>query len=144
MKSMYFREYFCSFSSKSYYFYILGVSHLKALLVQVLLGLGSWMPHLNSLWPSDATWCPRSGSTLAQVMACCLMAPSHYMNQCWLNIKDVSFTWEQFLSIISYKEFENYNSKTNDTLPRGQWVNTLRLKQNGCHFQFTIFQHWFR
>ena len=28
-KSMYFREYFCSFSSKSYYFYILGVSHLK-------------------------------------------------------------------------------------------------------------------
>ena len=23
------REYFCSFSSKSYYFYILGVSHLK-------------------------------------------------------------------------------------------------------------------
>ena len=28
---MYFREYFCSFSSKSYYFYILGVSHLKEL-----------------------------------------------------------------------------------------------------------------
>ena len=29
MKSKYFREYFCNFSSKSYYFYILGVSHLK-------------------------------------------------------------------------------------------------------------------
>ena len=29
MKSMYFREYFCSFSSKSYYFYILCVSHLN-------------------------------------------------------------------------------------------------------------------
>ena len=29
MKSKYFIEYFCSFSSKSYYFYILGVSHLK-------------------------------------------------------------------------------------------------------------------
>ena len=26
---MYFREYFSSFSSKSYYFYILGVSHLN-------------------------------------------------------------------------------------------------------------------
>ena len=25
-----------------------------------------------------------SGSTLAQVMACCLMAPSHYLNQSWL------------------------------------------------------------
>ena len=29
MKSKYFREYFCSFASKSYYFYILGVSHHK-------------------------------------------------------------------------------------------------------------------
>ena len=29
MKSRYFREYFCSFSRKSYYFYILGVSHLN-------------------------------------------------------------------------------------------------------------------
>ena len=27
------------------------------------------------------------GSTLAQAMACCLPAPSHYMNQCWLIIK---------------------------------------------------------
>ena len=31
MKSKYFREYFCSFSSKSFYFYILGVSHLNEL-----------------------------------------------------------------------------------------------------------------
>ena len=31
---------------------------------------------LNSLWPSDAIWCKRSGSILAQVMACCLMAPT--------------------------------------------------------------------
>ena len=35
----------------------------------------------NSLWPNDAIWGHRSGSTLAQVMACCLMAPSHYLNQ---------------------------------------------------------------
>ena len=26
----------------------------------------------------------RCGSTLAQVMACCLTAPNHYLNQCWL------------------------------------------------------------
>ena len=38
----------------------------------------------NSLRPSDAIWWHRSGSTLAQVMACCLTAPSHYLNQCWL------------------------------------------------------------
>ena len=36
----------------------------------------------NSLWPNDAIWRQRSGSTLAQVMACCLTATSHYLNQC--------------------------------------------------------------
>ena len=36
----------------------------------------------NSLWPSDTVW-HRSRSTSAQVMACCLMTPSHYLNQCW-------------------------------------------------------------
>ena len=37
---------------------------------------------INSLWPGDTIWRHRSGSTLAQVMACCLMAPSHCLNQC--------------------------------------------------------------
>ena len=41
---------------------------------------------LNSLWPSDTTWRHGSGSTLAQVMACCLTTPIHYLNQCWLII----------------------------------------------------------
>ena len=36
---------------------------------------------LNSLRPSDAIWRQINGSTLAQVMACCLTAPSHYLNQ---------------------------------------------------------------
>ena len=36
--------------------------------------------HINSLWPSDTIWRHKSGSKLAQVMACCLMAPSHYLN----------------------------------------------------------------
>ena len=44
---------------------------------------------INSLGPSDAIWRHRSGSTLAQVMACCLTAPSHYLNQCWLIISKV-------------------------------------------------------
>ena len=44
---------------------------------------------LNSLRPSDAIWQHRSGSTLAQVMACCLTAPSHNPNQCWLIISKV-------------------------------------------------------
>ena len=44
---------------------------------------------VNSLLPNDVIWWNRSGSTLAQVMACCLMAPSHYLNQYWLNTSKV-------------------------------------------------------
>ena len=38
---------------------------------------------VNSLWPSDVIWWYRFGLTLAQVLACCLMTPSHYLHQCW-------------------------------------------------------------
>ena len=44
---------------------------------------------LNSLRPSDTIWWQWTGSTLAQVMAWCLTAPSHYLNQCWLIIHKV-------------------------------------------------------
>ena len=44
--------------------------------------------HFNLLWPSDAIWQHNSGSTLAQVMACCLTAPSHYRNNA-----DLSAVW---------------------------------------------------
>ena len=44
---------------------------------------------LNSLWPSDAMWDHRSESTQAQSMACCLTAPSHYLNQYWLIINGI-------------------------------------------------------
>ena len=44
---------------------------------------------INLLRPSDAIWRHRSWSTLAQVMACCLTASSHYLNQCWLIISNV-------------------------------------------------------
>ena len=43
----------------------------------------------DSLWPGDTIWWYRRGSTLAQVMACCLMAPSYYLNQRWLIINRV-------------------------------------------------------
>ena len=34
-------------------------------------------------------WRHWSGSTLAQVMACCLTAPNHHLNQCWLIINEI-------------------------------------------------------
>ena len=74
----------------------------------------------NSLWPSDAIWWQRSGSTLAQVMAWSLQAPSHYLNQCWL-ISDIhirAISQEMPLPSIT----ENYISKISFKFPRGQWV----------------------
>ena len=44
---------------------------------------------LNSLWPSDGIWQHKSGSTLVQVMAWCLLVPSHCLNQSWLIISEV-------------------------------------------------------
>ena len=55
---------------------------------------GYWS-NLPCDWPSTA-WAyseqgiengPRSWSTLAQVMACCLTAPSHHLNKFWFIIK---------------------------------------------------------
>ena len=43
----------------------------------------------SSLWPGNVIWWHRSGSALAQVMACCLRAPSHYLDQCSLIISKV-------------------------------------------------------
>ena len=83
----------------------------------------------NSLGPSEAIWWHRSGSTLAQVMACCLTAPSHCLNQRWLMISEVlwhstdsNFT-ENTQDIYLWNEFEIYQSETVVKSPRGQWVN---------------------
>ena len=52
-------------------------------------GGGYWI--LNSLWLIDTIWHQRSWSTLVQVMAFCLTAPSHYLNLCWLITSDVQW-----------------------------------------------------
>ena len=45
----------------------------------------------NSSLPGYAIRRHRSGPTLAQVMACCLTGPSHYLNRCWLPINNIHF-----------------------------------------------------
>ena len=112
---------------------------------------------VNSLRPSDAIWRHGTRSTLAQVMACCLTAPSHYLNRCWLIINKVQWhssegncaniymhtvffiLWDQFflryLSHQSWKLVENYLSQISFKSPRGQWVNTVTaddLKTQGA------------
>ena len=50
---------------------------------------------INSLWPIEAIWPNRSGSILAQVMAHCLMAPSHYLILCRFQWGPLTVTWGQ-------------------------------------------------
>ena len=46
------------------------------------------MRHIfNSSWPRDGIWRLRTCSTSVQVMACCLTAASHYLNQWWITIE---------------------------------------------------------
>ena len=48
-----------------------------------------WVIVKSQSLPGNSIWRHTSGSTLAQVMACCLTAPSHYLNQCWLIVKGI-------------------------------------------------------
>ena len=98
---------------------------------------------INSLWPSDAIWQQRSGSTLTQVMACCLTAPSHYLNSCWQIISEVQWhshkrNFTRNVSTINhYNPFENYISKISFKFPRGQWVNP-----SPCGTRFIMVCYW--
>ena len=78
---------------------------------------------INLLRPSDAIWCHRSGSTVAQVMAYCLIVPSCYLNQCWPIISEVqwqspegNFT-RHTSAIIHLNLSENYLKFHSDSLP---------------------------
>ena len=83
-------------------------------------------------WTGDAIWPHRSGSTLAQVMACCLTAPSHYLNQCWLVISKVQWESPQgnFTREFSVINHYNYLFKISWKSPRGQWVISYLYAEN--------------
>ena len=69
-------------------------------------------------------------STLVQVMACCLTAPSHYLNQCWLIISTVLWHSSEDIIITIFEDtnqqskIENYIFKITSRSPTGQWVKT--------------------
>ena len=86
---------------------------------------------INSLWPTYAIWRHISGSTLAQVIAKCLKAPSHYLNQCWLLINKVlwhspeSNSTAKVQATIVHNELESYYLKITVKSPRGHCVITV-------------------
>ena len=92
--------------------------------------------NVNSLWSREAMWQPRPKSTLAQVMACCLMAPSHYLNNA--NLPSIR-SFENQLRAISNEIPQplitkitlniTYEYKISFKSPRGKWVNiSLMIK----------------
>ena len=69
---------------------------------------------INSLWLNDDIRQQSSRWTMSQIKSCCLMAPSHYLKQCWLlisallwNSPESNFTANAH-PIIPYYEYENY------------------------------------
>ena len=78
---------------------------------------------VDSLWPSDIIWQYRSGLTLTDVIAAGLMAPSHYLNQCWLRY----FVWN---FKISYPYIERYNFYS---MSKIQGLSDLFLVLNKLH-----------
>ena len=87
-------------------------------------------------------WRYRTGSTLAQLMACYPTAPSHYLktmtNHQWGIITESSFTGNT-QDIYSWFEFENYQFKITATSPWGQWVNKVLLHKPGkLHYGMQI------
>ena len=66
-------------------------------------------------------------------MACCQMAPSHYLNQCWLIIKGVLWHSPQ-------SNFTRSTHGLSDMCLVISYFNSLRPRQNRRHFADNIFK----
>ena len=84
----------------------------------------------NSSWPSDIIWWHWSGSNLVQLMACCLTAPSHYLNQCWSSMGFCGIhLWHNFTGVlkISIPKICLKNTLVEWLLPHLSGANELTL-----------------
>ena len=74
------------------------------------------LSNINSMFPGVVIWWHRSGSTLARVMACCLTAPSHYLNQCCITLIEIlnntaPFLWKcsRFILILEVVKWQPFS-----------------------------------
>ena len=78
-----------------------------------------------------------SGSTFAHVTACCLTAPCHYLNQCWLIISDV---FCKFPMNYSRTKFIKWLWKLAWSLPyfqaANEWSHQWRIMLQGSKYNF--------
>ena len=71
--------------------------------------------NVTSLWPGEAIWRHATRSTLAQVMACCPQATSHYLNQCWLIIGKVPWHSSQDIILRWFEDTNQWNKIENSS-----------------------------
>ena len=106
-----------------------------------------WLP-----WLSGTIWGHRTGSTLAQVRTCCLMAPSHYLNQYWRHLLSVRSS-DNYLRAISqekpqppiikitlkiiYLKFHSYPPETNE-VTHENWLTLTRGLCHHCYLSMRI------
>ena len=98
---------------------------------------------LNTLWPGDAIWQYRAQSTLAQVMDCCLTAPSHYLKPCWLIISEVSwysYSPDSFTGNAQdlWYEFKNDYIGITATPSRDHWVHMHLINCQTSNISHTL------
>ena len=86
--------------------------------------------------------CPMiSGSILAQVMICCLRAPSHYLDQCWLQLVFCCI----HLTAISQELLMNLQVKFHSSITfyglasLGKFWNICSHQQNYCHSEVWMY-----
>ena len=101
-------------------------------------GQGNIFKSIYSSWPRDIRR-RRSGSTFALVMACCLRAPSHYLNQCWPTTSKIQ--WHP--SESNFNKLENCLSKFHwNIYTSGHWVirgtKKTRLHSEDCSYSGLI------
>ena len=112
---------------------------INALKQKVLDMYTHW--HINSVLHSDAIWQLRSGSTLAQLMVCCLTAPSHYLNQCGL----INWLRGMHLIAISQEVLKNSICNLNEKFTRLKYFEHLPwtdVLNNLRHLDFVGFTQW--
>ena len=83
-----------------------------------------WLDHqndkVNSLWPGDAIWWYRTGSTLLRLwLVVQKIAPSHYLNQCWIIIREV----------LWHSSEGNFTRNAKDIYPGWAWKSLIKISE---------------
>ena len=115
------------------------VINLKPICCRCLTNL---LQNTNSLCPNDTIWWYRTGSSLTQVMACCLMAPSHYLTN--VDLSSVKSCDNQLrvispdTSITSYKKLCCKLLIKNHSNPTGaiEFMKKLAYPFSKCGFMY--------